>query len=69
VLEACEPIYEELPGWSENISTAQHVDDLPENARAYLRRIEELVETPVQIISVGPGRKETMLLQDPFDRA
>jgi adenylosuccinate synthase len=66
VLEACEPIYEELPGWSGDLTAAQNVDDLPENARTYLKRIEELVETPVQIISVGPGRTETLLLQDPF---
>jgi adenylosuccinate synthase len=61
------PVYEELPGWSEDISGALEPDDLPENARAYLKRIEELLETPVQIVSVGPGRNETMLLQDPFD--
>ena len=66
ILEACEPIYEELPGWSEDITAAQDMGDLPENARSYLKRLEELVQTPVQIISVGPGRKETMLLQDPF---
>ena len=67
VLEACKPVYEELPGWSEDISGALEPDDLPENARAYLKRIEELLETPVQIISVGPGRQETMLLQNPFN--
>jgi adenylosuccinate synthase len=67
VLEASKPVYEELPGWSEDISGALEPDDLPENARAYLKRIEELLETPVQIISVGPGRQETMLLQNPFN--
>ncbi|MBW1741149.1 MAG: adenylosuccinate synthase [Deltaproteobacteria bacterium] len=69
VLEACEPIYEELPGWSDDITAVQDVDDLPENARAYVKRVEELVETPVQIISVGPGRKQTIVLQDPYDRS
>lgn len=68
VLEECEPIYEELPGWSEDITAIQDVDDLPENARTYVKRVEELVETPVQIISVGPGRKQTIVLQDPFER-
>jgi adenylosuccinate synthase len=68
-LEACEPIYEELPGWSEDITTARRVEDLPKNARAYVRRIEELVETPVQMISVGPGREHTIVLQDPFEPA
>lgn len=69
VLEACKPVYEELPGWHEDITRARSIDDLPENARAYVRRIEELVETPVQIISVGPGREQTIVLQDPFEIA
>jgi adenylosuccinate synthase len=68
VLEACEPVYEELPGWADDLTAVQDVDDLPENARAYVKRMEELLEVPVQIISVGPGRKQTLLLQDPFDR-
>ncbi len=66
VLEECEPIYEELPGWGDDITAIQDVDDLPENARTYVKRVEELVETPAQIISVGPGRKQTIVLQDPF---
>lgn len=69
VLEACDPVYEELPGWSEDISAAQEMEDLPDNARAYLKRIEELVEIPIQIVSVGPGRQETMVLEDPFVQA
>lgn len=68
VLEECEPIYEELPGWPDDITAIQDIDDLPENARTYVKRVEELVETPVQIISVGPGRKQTIVLQDPFGR-
>jgi adenylosuccinate synthase len=67
VLEACKPIYEELPGWTEDIAAVRNKSGLPENARADLRRLEELVETPIQIISVGPGRHETIMLQDPFD--
>ncbi|NVM57660.1 MAG: adenylosuccinate synthase, partial [Desulfobacterales bacterium] len=67
VLQACEPIYEELPGWPDDITAIQDENDLPENAGAYVKRIEELVETPVQIISVGPGRKQTIVLQNPFD--
>ena len=67
VLEACTPVYEELPGWSEDITAVKDESGLPENARAYLRRLEELVETPIQIVSVGPGRHETIMLQDPFD--
>ncbi len=67
VLEACQPIYEELPGWSEDLTSVQDVGDLPENAKDYVKRMEELVDTPVQIISVGPGRQQTMVLDDPFD--
>jgi adenylosuccinate synthase len=66
-LDACRPIYEELPGWTEDITAVKDEGRLPENARAYLRRLEELVETPIQIISVGPGRHETIMLQDPFE--
>jgi adenylosuccinate synthase len=67
VLEACQPIYEELPGWREDITAVKDDGGLPANARAYLRRLEELVETPIHIISVGPGRDETIMLKDPFD--
>ncbi len=68
VLGACEPIYEELPGWPDDITAIQDINDLPENARAYVKRIEELTETTVQIVSVGAGRKQTIVLQDPFGR-
>ena len=69
ILQGCKPVYEELPGWHEDITHARSIDDLPENARAFVRRIEELVETPVQIISVGPGREQTIVVQDPFESA
>ncbi|MFZ5776179.1 MAG: adenylosuccinate synthase [Thermodesulfobacteriota bacterium] len=61
-----QPLYEELAGWSEEISTAQSVDDLPQKARDYVKRIEEFTETPAYILSVGPGREQTMLLRNPF---
>jgi adenylosuccinate synthase len=66
ILKKCEPVYEELPGWSEDISGLKKFDDLPENTTNYLRRIEELTETPIRIVSVGPDREETILLEDPF---
>ena len=66
VLEQCEPIYEELPGWSEDIGPIRDFGELPKNAADYLRRIEELVEVPVQIVSVGPGREETIVVEDPL---
>ncbi len=64
MLEACEPIYETLPGWDEDISGLRRFEDLPANVRAYLKRIEELTGTPVQIVSVGPGREQTIILNN-----
>jgi len=66
ILGECKPIYETLPGWSEDISGIRNYNDLPENTKKYLNRIEELVETPVQIISIGPARDETIILSNPF---
>ena len=66
ILAACEPVYETLPGWSEDISNIKREDDLPENTKNYLHRIEELTGTPIGIISVGPGRDETIVLDNPF---
>ncbi len=64
--EAVEPIYEELPGWSDSTVGAQALADLPVAARNYITRLEELLETPVDIISTGPDRIETIVLRDPF---
>ena len=66
VLGDCKPICETLPGWSEDISGIRKIKDLPENARNYLKRIEELIETPIDIVSVGPGREETIVIKNPF---
>ncbi len=62
----CVPVYEDMPGWKTSTVGITRYDDLPENARAYLRRIEEIVDTPVDIISTGPDRSETIVLRDPF---
>ncbi|RJP96351.1 MAG: adenylosuccinate synthase [Desulfobacteraceae bacterium] len=67
VLEQCTPVYETLPGWSENISKIRDYKDLPQNTKNYLRRIEELTETKIDIVSVGPGREETIVLNNIFD--
>ena len=66
VLEACRPVYETLPGWQEDISGIRNYDELPEKTKAYLKRIEALTDTKIQIVSVGPGREETIVLEDPF---
>lgn len=66
--EKVAPVYEEMPGWQEDISGVRHVDDLPRQARDYVRRIEELTGTPVMLLSVGPDRSETLLLDNPFTK-
>jgi len=60
------PLYEEVQGWQEEIDQAVSMDALPQKARDYVKRIEELTETPAYIVSVGPGREQTMLLKNPF---
>jgi adenylosuccinate synthase len=62
----CEPVYEEMPGWNESTFGITNFDDLPATAKAYLIRLAELVETPVDIISTGPDRDQTIILRDPY---
>ena len=62
----CEPVYEEMPGWSETTLGITEVDKLPENAKSYIKRLEDLLETPIDIISTGPDRKHTIILRDPY---
>ena len=65
-LEHAVPIYESVPGWSEDISACRRMADLPEACRAYVQRIEDLVGVPVELVSVGPGREETIVRGDLF---
>ena len=62
----CVPIYEEMPGWSESTEGARSWADLPGNAVKYVRRIEELIQTPVAMLSTSPEREDTILVTDPF---
>lgn len=62
----CEPIYETWPGWSETTFGVKRYEELPENARNYLQRISEFCEAPIDIISTGPDREETIVLRHPF---
>ena len=62
-LKRCKPIYEELPGWSEDITGVRHLDELPENARNYVRRVGELVGVRISTFSVGPDRDQTNILE------
>jgi adenylosuccinate synthase len=66
-LERVEPVYEEMPGWSESTVGVMDKKQLPDNALAYLERIEEVTGVPIDIISTGPDRKETIVLRHPFD--
>ena len=60
VLERCKPIYEDFPGWDSPTAGVTDFDDLPEGALAYVRRLEELIGRPIDIISTGPYRHETI---------
>jgi adenylosuccinate synthase len=67
-LEACQPVCEEFPGWEEDIRAVRKLSDLPLNTRRYLDAIQEMAGIPIKIVSVGPGRDETIVLQHPFDK-
>lgn len=61
------PIYETMPGWQSSTIGITQFDDLPENAKKYIKRIEEIIECPIDIISTGPDRSQTIVLRDPYD--
>lgn len=60
-LSECEPVYEDMPGWESDTTGVRAYDDLPPNARKYVERVEELLDTPVALISVGPERTESIV--------
>ena len=62
----CKPVYEEVEGWCESTVGATSIDDLPQKARSYLDRIEELAGVPIDIVSTGPDRDQTIVKQHPF---
>jgi len=65
-LEECEPIYEELPGWKESTAGLTRYAALPKAARNYLKRIERILDVPIDLISTGPERAQTIVLRHPF---
>ena len=65
--EGIEPVFETLPGWKCNTFGVKSLDELPQNARNYIKKIEEVTGIPVDIISTGPDRDETIILKDPFE--
>jgi adenylosuccinate synthase len=62
----CEPIYEEMPGWQSSTVGVQQWSELPVNARLYLERLSALAGVPIDLVSTGPDRRDTILLRDPF---
>jgi len=66
-LSACKPIYEEMLGWQESTFGIKRYEDLPLNARNYLKRIEQVTGAPIDIISTGPDREETIVMRHPFE--
>ncbi len=66
-LAQCEPVYEEVPGWSQSTVGVKRYEDLPEAARSYLKMIERVVGVPIDMISTGPDREETIILRHPFE--
>jgi adenylosuccinate synthase len=58
-----EPVYEEFPGWDDDISKARSLADLPDNARAYVEAIEAMTSVPISVIGVGPGREESIVVR------
>ncbi|MDE5414139.1 adenylosuccinate synthase [Alkalihalobacterium chitinilyticum] len=66
VLAECEPVYEELPGWEEDITGVRSLDELPPNARHYIERVSQLTGIPLAIFSVGPDRNQTNLIRGVF---
>jgi adenylosuccinate synthase len=67
VLETCQPMFEEFPGWTEDISKVQRFADLPPNTQKYLLAVETLAGIPIIMVSVGPRRNETIILSHPFE--
>ena len=69
VLKECEPVYEDHPGWKTELRHARSFQDLPPKAQDYVRRVEELTETEVALVSVGEKRAETILRRNPFQQS
>lgn len=65
--ENCVPVYEELPGWKTDITGVRSFDQLPENAKKYVERLEALAGCPIVMVSVGPRRDQTMMIKNPFE--
>jgi adenylosuccinate synthase len=67
VMQKAQPVYEEMTGWSAPLDNVRKFSDLPKAAQEYVRRIEEVIGSEIILVSVGPGREQTILLKNPFD--
>ncbi|HSD58630.1 MAG TPA: adenylosuccinate synthase [Methanotrichaceae archaeon] len=67
LLAKCKPIYDEVPGWDEEISDIEQYEDLPENARSYVEKLEDLLGVDISAVSVGPGREQTIFREETED--
>jgi adenylosuccinate synthase len=66
ILGECEPVYEEMPGWTEDITGVKKLDELPENARHYVERVSQLTGIPLSVFSVGPDRNQTNVIRSVY---
>jgi adenylosuccinate synthase len=66
VMQNAQPVYEEMAGWDKPLDEVREFSALPVHAQKYVRRLEELVKTEIILVSVGPGREQTILLKNPF---
>jgi len=67
VMQNAHPVYDEMDGWTQPLDNVRRFSDLPESAQKYVRRIEEVIGTEIILVSVGPGREQTIVLKNPFD--
>jgi adenylosuccinate synthase len=68
VFSSCRPVYEEMPGWLCDISGAKVLSDLPRQAQDYIKKLEELIDCPIVLVSIGARREDTLLLKNPFQK-
>ena len=65
-MQNAQPVYEEMEGWEKPLDDVRSFSGLPTQAQKYVRRLEEIIETEIILVSVGPGRDQTILLKSPF---
>jgi adenylosuccinate synthase len=68
VMLRAEPVYDEMDGWDQSLDHVRKFAHLPPSAQRYVRRIEKIIDTEIMLVSVGPGREQTILLKNPFDK-